>query len=166
MGVSGAGKSLIGSALAAELGWSFVDADDLHPAVNVSKMASGIPLTDDDRWPWLDIVAQTLSASERGIVVACSALRRAYRDRIRAAAPDAFFIELDGSPELLAARIGARTAHFMPASLLASQLGTLESLAADEAGAVVSVDGTPAEVLAAAVAAVGAFGAAGTAESR
>ncbi|MCS5736354.1 gluconokinase [Herbiconiux daphne] len=161
MGVSGSGKSLIGSALAARLGWAFVDADDLHPVANVAKMTAGTPLTDDDRWPWLDIVAQTLAASGTGMVIACSALRRAYRDRIRTQAPDAVFLELVGTPELLAARVSGRTAHFMPVSLLASQLATLESLGDDERGALVDIDGTPGEVLERAIAAVAAVGEAG-----
>ena len=148
MGVSGSGKSLIGSGLAAERGWAFVDGDDLHPEANVAKMAAGIPLTDADRWPWLDAVAATLAASPGGIVVACSALRRAYRDRIRTAAPDVFFVELAGPRDLLWQRMTARPGHFMPASLLDSQLATLESLASDEPGAIVSIEGPPAEVLA------------------
>ncbi|SDY62075.1 gluconate kinase, SKI family [Herbiconiux ginsengi] len=148
MGVSGSGKSLIGSGLAARHGWVFVDGDDLHPEANVAKMAAGIPLTDADRWPWLDAVAATLAGSPGGIVVACSALRRVYRDRIRAAAPDAVFVELAGSRELLWERMTARPGHFMPASLLDSQLATLEPLAPDEAGVIVSIDGPPAEVLA------------------
>ncbi|MCS5717837.1 gluconokinase [Herbiconiux sp. CPCC 205763] len=147
MGVSGSGKSLIGSGLAARRGWAFIDGDDLHPELNVAKMTAGIPLTDDDRWPWLDIVSATLAGSTDGIVMACSALRRAYRDRIRAAAPDAVFLELTGSRELLWQRMSARPGHFMPASLLDSQLATLESLAPDEAGAQVSIEGGPAEVL-------------------
>jgi carbohydrate kinase (thermoresistant glucokinase family) len=154
MGVSGSGKSLIGSGLAARRGWVFVDGDDLHPEANVAKMAAGIPLTDDDRWPWLDAVAATLAASTGGIVVACSALRRAYRDRIRRAAPDVVFLELAGPRDLLWQRMTARPGHFMPASLLDSQLATLESLAPDEPGAVVSIEGAPAEVLARADAAV------------
>ncbi|MFB2596232.1 gluconokinase [Herbiconiux sp. P17] len=148
MGVSGSGKSLIGSGLAARRGWAFVDGDDLHPEANVAKMAAGIPLTDDDRWPWLDAVAATLAGAPGGIVVACSALRRAYRDRIRTAAPGVVFVELAGSRELLWQRMTARPGHFMPASLLDSQLATLESLAADEPGALVSIEGPPAEVLA------------------
>jgi carbohydrate kinase (thermoresistant glucokinase family) len=154
MGVSGSGKSSVGSELAALQGWAFVDADDLHPEANVAKMTAGIPLVDDDRWPWLDAVAATLAASPSGIVVACSALRRAYRDRIRAVAPATFFVELTGTRELLWERMTARPGHFMPASLLDSQLATLESLGADESGALMSIEGTPAEVLARAVAAL------------
>ena len=99
MGVSGSGKSTVGEALARRLGTRFVDADDLHPAANVGKMRSGIPLTDDDRWPWLDAVGQALAeAPAPGVVVACSALRRAYRDRLRAFAPDTVFVALEGDP--------------------------------------------------------------------
>ncbi|MCS5731210.1 gluconokinase [Herbiconiux moechotypicola] len=155
MGVSGAGKSVVGAGLAARLGLPFIDADHLHPAANVEKMASGIPLTDDDRWPWLDVVGSTLAAHSEGVVMACSALRRVYRDRIRRAAPGTFFVELDGTPELLLRRISARVGHFMPPALLTSQLATLESLAPDEHGARVSIDGTPDEVLTRAVAAMG-----------
>ncbi len=135
MGVSGAGKSTVGSALAQRLGVGFVDADDLHPASNVAKMASGEPLTDDDRQPWLAAVGQVLhAASDTGLVVACSALRRTYRDAIRDGAPRARFIELDGTRRLMAERLSERTDHFMPASLLDSQFATLESLSGDEPG--------------------------------
>ncbi|MFE7846709.1 gluconokinase [Microbacterium sp. NPDC057407] len=143
MGVSGCGKSTVAAALAAELRGVYLDADDFHPAANVAKMAAGVPLTDEDRMPWLGVVARAMAdATARGdeVVVACSALRRAYRDVLRSAAPDTFFVQLDGSPELLAARITARAEHFMPPSLLASQLALLEPLQADEAGAVVSID--------------------------
>lgn len=143
MGVSGCGKSTVAAALAAELRGVYLDADDFHPAANVAKMAAGVPLTDEDRMPWLAVVGQAMAdAAARGdlVVVACSALRRAYRDVLRSAAPDTFFVQLDGSPELLAARITARAEHFMPPSLLASQLALLEPLQEDEAGAVVSID--------------------------
>ncbi len=149
MGVSGAGKSVIGSLLAERLGLPFADADDLHPASNVRAMAAGRPLTDDDRWPWLDAVGAALArASTSGLVMACSALKRSYRDAIRAKAPDARFVHLDGTPELLRARIGARTGHFMPAALLDSQLAALEPLAPDEPGMTVSIDQTPIEIVA------------------
>ncbi|WP_458779796.1 gluconokinase [Arthrobacter sp. D3-16] len=135
MGVSGAGKTAVGTVLAARLGASFVDADSLHPAANVQKMAAAIPLTDEDRWPWLDIVGAELSdPPPEGIVVACSALKRAYRDAIRTAAPSTEFILLNADPGVLEKRLVQRPGHFMPASLLASQLETLEPLEADEAG--------------------------------
>lgn len=141
MGVSAAGKSTVARALADRLGCPFVDADDLHPAANVAKMAAGEPLTDVDRGPWLDLVGAALArgAEAGGIVIACSALRRAYRDRLRATAPHAVFIHLDGTPELLAQRALARVGHFMPPALLASQLALLEPLAADERGVVLDV---------------------------
>ena len=140
MGVSGSGKTTVGSALADALGMRFVDADDLHPDSNVAKMAANIPLTDDDRWPWLNAVGEHLQAARAtGLVMACSALRRAYRDRIRSVAPDVVFVHLDGTRELLAARIAARTDHFMPSTLLESQLATLEPLEPDEAGLVMDV---------------------------
>ena len=152
MGVSAAGKSTVGTALALTLGVPFVDADDLHSDANRAKMAAGIPLTDDDRWPWLDAVGARLrDERDSGLVVACSALRRAYRDRIREAAPGVVFVHLTGTPELLAARAGARTDHFMPPALLESQLATLEPLEDDEAGLVADV-AAPAGALVAAVA--------------
>ncbi|WP_374314574.1 gluconokinase [Microbacterium sp.] len=153
MGVAGSGKSTIAAGLAKRVGGTFLDADDFHPPANVAKMRAGTPLTDEDRMPWLALVAEAMVAAERRdgtAVVACSALRRTYRDSIRAIAPDAFFVQLDGSPELLAERIGARTDHFMPASLLTSQLALLEPLGRDEVGAVVSIAAAPADVVAAA----------------
>jgi gluconokinase len=135
MGVSAAGKSTVGSSLADALGVAFVDADDLHPETNRLRMAAGIALTDEDRWPWLDAVGARFRSHRRtGLVVACSALRRAYRDRLRAAEPDVVFVHLAGSRELLVARARARTGHFMPPALLDSQIATLEALAEDEAG--------------------------------
>lgn len=144
MGVSGSGKSTIGSLLAEGLHVQFVDADDLHPASNIDKMAAGVPLTDDDRWPWLAKVGSVLAgAASTGIVVACSALKRSYRDAIRSEAPDAFFIYLNGSRELLAARLGDRKGHFMPTALLDSQLDALEPLGTGERGIVISIDNSP-----------------------
>lgn len=145
MGPSGSGKSVVGAVLATRLDLPFVDADDLHPDANVAKMAAGTPLTDEDRWPWLDIVARTLRDSAGGAVVACSALARRHRDRIRAGAPDAVFVELEVTPEELARRMSSRE-HFMPSSLLASQLAALEPLADDESGVVVVNDRPPIEV--------------------
>ena len=140
MGVSAAGKSTVGRTLADALGVPFADADDLHSDANRAKMAAGTPLTDDDRWPWLDAVGEHLQAArDTGLVIACSALRRAYRDRIRSIAPAVVFVHLDGTRELLAARIAARTDHFMPSTLLESQLATLEPLEPDEAGLVMDV---------------------------
>lgn len=133
MGPSGSGKSLVGAAVAARLRARFVDGDDLHPASNVAKMRAGTPLTDADRAPWLDVVGATLAHESSSIVVACSALRRGYRDRIRAACPGAVFVELVVDAPDLRQRMSRRD-HFMPTSLLDSQLATLEPLAQDEAG--------------------------------
>jgi gluconokinase len=151
-GVSGSGKSTVGERLADALGAPFVDGDALHPPANVAKMAAGTPLTDDDRWPWLAVVGRTLADSgPAGMVVACSALRRVYRAAILAEAPGAVFVLLDGSRELLSQRIGARVGHFMPPSLLQSQLALLEPLAPDEPGIRVGISGTPDEIAADAV---------------
>jgi carbohydrate kinase (thermoresistant glucokinase family) len=152
MGVSASGKSSVGRALALRLDVPFVDADDLHPPANVAKMAAGRPLDDSDRWPWLDAVAARLAESGDadsggGVVVACSALKRAYRDRLRSRAPETVFVHLVGSRELLASRAGAREDHFMPVSLLTSQLDTLEALGADERGLVLDVAQTVPELV-------------------
>jgi gluconokinase len=155
MGVSGSGKTTVGTALAERLGVQYAEADDFHPPENVAKMASGVPLTDADRVPWLDAIAAWLKAQDgEGGVVTCSALRRAYRDRLRRAAPEVFFLHLDGSPELIGERLAGREGHFMPPALLRSQFETLEPLDPDEAGAAVPIDGTPDEVMELAVAAV------------
>lgn len=139
MGVSGAGKSTVGAALAQRLGTTFVDSDSLHPQANVEKMAAGTPLTDEDRRPWLGLVgAELASASPEGIIVACSALKRLYRDAIRAKAPGTVFIQLSVELPVLQSRVARRPGHFMPPSLLQSQLETLEPLQADEAGLTVS----------------------------
>ncbi|MEG2386097.1 MAG: gluconokinase [Aurantimicrobium sp.] len=137
MGVSGAGKSTIGLALANHLGVAFVDGDDLHPETNITKMAAGIPLTDKDRAPWLDLVGHELGKAHsvgKGMVIACSALKQEYRDRIRAGAPTTFFVELDGTRDELLGRMTSREGHFMPSSLLDSQLAILEPLALVENG--------------------------------
>jgi carbohydrate kinase (thermoresistant glucokinase family) len=156
MGVSGAGKSTVAAALAQRIGGVYVDADDLHPAANVHKMASGIPLTDEDRAPWLDAVGKALRSSVGGrpVIVACSALKRKYRERIRAEAPRAFFVLLTGTRDELERRLRARKGHFMPASLLDSQLATLEPLASAERGATVNIHGDPAAVVSRVLAAV------------
>ena len=142
MGVSGAGKSSVGIAIAERLGVTFTDADSLHPASNVAKMAAGTPLTDADRWPWLDLVGHALAdAGNDGLVVACSALKRSYRDAIRAAAPSARFVHLVVPRTVLGDRVASRPGHFMPASLVESQLEPLEPLEDDEAGVVVDSEG-------------------------
>lgn len=137
MGPSGSGKSTVGAALAERLGARFVDADDLHPLTNIEKMAAGIPLDDPDRMPWLALVGAALRESAH-IVIACSALKRSYRDAIRDEAPVAFFAELAVSRAVLEERVRNRGGHFMPTSLVDSQLRTWEPLGPDEAG--VSVD--------------------------
>ncbi len=140
MGVSGCGKTTIGDLVARELGVPFLDGDSLHPVENVAKMAAGTPLTDEDRWPWLATVGRELAnAGPGGLVLACSALRRSYRDAIREQAPDTVFLHLHGSKEVLRARTEGRSGHFMPPALLDSQLATLEPLDADEAGIVVDI---------------------------
>ena len=129
MGVSGSGKSTVGAALASALGWPLVDADDLHPPENVAKMAAGVPLTDDDRWPWLDrIVAELrrITADGTNVILACSALKQAYRDRLSRGLADWRLVFLHGSFELLRQRIKERKHRYMPASLLQSQFATLE----------------------------------------
>lgn len=143
MGVSGSGKSTMGVTLADRLGLPFIDGDDLHPAANVEKMSHGIPLTDDDRWPWLRSVGQWLSEHPCGGVVACSALKRSYRDSIREHCPDAVFVHCVGTEELLRQRLTARDHRFMPASLLPSQLKILEEPGADERAQAFGVDKKP-----------------------
>ena len=142
MGVSGCGKTTVGRALADRLGVPYVEGDELHPPENVARMAAGIPLTDDDRWPWLDAIASRLAAADGGAVVACSALRRRYRDRLRAAAPDLRLVHLHGARELLQQRLAARRGHYMPAALLQSQLDTLEPPQADEAALTLDITGS------------------------
>jgi carbohydrate kinase (thermoresistant glucokinase family) len=162
MGVSGSGKSTIGALLAERLGWPFADADGFHPPANVAKMASGQPLTDADRWPWLDAIAAHIGAARRTgqpVVVACSALRRAYRDRLRAGHGDMMFLHLAGAPALIAGRQAARQGHFMPPSLMASQFATLEDPAAEADAVTVSVLASPHEVVAAALGQLVATGA-------
>ena len=128
MGVSGSGKSTIGALLASRLGCGFSDADDFHPAANVEKMRRGIPLTDDDRWPWLGALRQAIDdwqATGTSHVIACSALRQSYRD-VLSSPGDVLFVYLKGAPETVAARLEARKGHYMNPNLLASQLATLE----------------------------------------
>lgn len=146
MGVSGSGKSTVGVALAERLGVPFTDGDDMHPPANVAKMARGEPLDDSDRAPWLEAVGEWLAAHADGGVIACSALRRRYRDQLRGHCPGATFLHLTGDRELLAARQSQRKGHFMPSSLLTSQLETLEPLAPDEHGVTLDV-ADPVEVI-------------------
>ena len=155
MGVSGSGKSVVGNGLAKAFGWPLLEGDDFHPEANVAKMASGTPLNDDDRWPWLDAIAAAMKASETGVFVTCSALRLIYRDRLRAGAGrTVVFLFLDGTKATLAARIGARKDHFMPPALLDSQLATLEPPAPNEDVVRVSIEPPVDEVVASALAAL------------
>jgi gluconokinase len=153
MGVSGCGKTSIGRALAQALALPFIEGDELHPPRNVALMAAGTPLTDADRADWLAAIAARLGGAQaagQGLVVSCSALKRSYRDVLRSACPGLRFVHLQGSAALLHQRMAARTGHYMPASLLASQLATLEPPAADEGA--ISIDiGPPSDHVAATV---------------
>lgn len=143
MGVAGSGKSTVARAIQDRLGWTFADGDDFHPIANIAKMSSGTPLTDEDRWPWLDsIVDWTAREDEAGrdTIVTCSALRRSYRDRLQAAPGSTLFVHLHGAESVLAERVTVRPGHFMPPSLLPAQLATLEPLGVDEGGVVLDID--------------------------
>jgi gluconokinase len=150
MGVSGSGKTTVAALLAGRLHWDFEDADDLHPAANVAKMHAGIPLTDADRWPWLRAVAGWIDASRaagRHGVVACSALKRSYRDIIIGDRPDVQLVFLKGDQQLISARLACRHGHFMPTGLLESQFEALEEPSADEHPIVISIDRRPREIV-------------------
>lgn len=145
-GVSGVGKSSVARGLVERTGWAFCEGDDLHPPANRAKMAAGHALDDDDRWPWLRAVAGWIGEQEaagRDAVVTCSALRRAYRDLLRDGHPSVRFVHLDASPELIGQRLGVRRGHYMPPSLLRSQLDELEPLGPDEPGVVVDAGPDP-----------------------
>jgi gluconokinase len=145
MGVSGCGKSTVGTLLSERLGWPFEDADLLHPPANVAKMRSGVPLTDADRWPWLERVAAWIS-ERRGNgdgVVACSALKRRYRDVLREADPTLRLVFLDGPREILIQRLEQRDGHFFPKTLLDSQLADLEEPTLDEHPIVIQIGQSP-----------------------
>ena len=151
MGVCGAGKTTVGTLLAAQFGGTFIDADSLHPPANQEKMRSGTPLTDADRRTWLDAVAIRLAEADDagdGVVVACSALKRAYRDHLRAAAPGLRLVHLSGPDATIHRRLEARSGHFMPAGMLESQLATLEPPAADERPIVIDIAPPPDEIAA------------------
>ncbi|SMH40262.1 gluconokinase [Rathayibacter oskolensis] len=149
MGVSGSGKSTVATLLASRLGWDFLEGDDVHPVANVEKMAAGIPLTDDDRAPWLAAIASAVDERIRSgasVVVTCSALRRRYRDVLRR--DDLVFVHLAGSRETVAGRLSSRVDHFMPKALLDSQFDTLEPLGADERHVTIDVGRPPEEEIA------------------
>ncbi|MFE6404221.1 gluconokinase [Streptomyces alboflavus] len=147
MGVAGTGKTTVGPLLAARLVVPYAEGDDFHPEANIAKMSAGTPLTDDDRWPWLDAIGEWAHGrAGLGGVVSSSALKRSYRDRLRAAAPGLVFVHLTGDRALIEERMRGRKGHFMPTALLDSQFATLQPLGADEAGVDVDVAGTPAEI--------------------
>jgi len=148
MGVSGCGKSTVGSELARALDAEFVDADDLHPAANKQLMREGVPLSDADRWPWLERVGDRLAHADGAIVVACSALRRGYRDLLRARDPRVRFVHLSAPKEYIAERMRGRLHEFMPDTLLDSQYDALEPLGADEPHLEVDVRRSPGQIAA------------------
>lgn len=155
MGVAGTGKTTIGPLLAARLGVPYAEGDDFHPPANIAKMSAGTPLDDSDRWPWLDAIGEWAHGrAGLGGVVSSSALKRAYRDRLRAAAPDAVFLHLTGGRGLIEERMRERRGHFMPTALLDSQYAALQPLQADEAGVAVDVSGSPEDITERAVAAL------------
>ena len=146
MGVAGSGKSTLGEALAREFGWPYRDADSFHPQANIDKMSRGEALDDDDRWPWLDAIAAWMDdkreQDQRGIV-SCSALKRAYRDRLLVGRPDVRLVYLYGSKDIIGRRMSQREGHFMPTALLDSQFATLEEPDNDEHPVVIPIDSTP-----------------------
>jgi gluconokinase len=149
MGVSGVGKTTVGTRLAEHLNWVYAEADTFHPQANIEKMAAGVPLTDDDRWPWLQALREWMSqqaAAGHDTVVSCSALRRAYRDVLRQAGGRVRFVHLSADPDLVTSRLAQRSGHFMPPGLLASQYRALEPLGDDEDGVTVTVDAAPEEI--------------------
>jgi gluconokinase len=147
MGVAGTGKTTIGPLLAARLSVPYAEGDDFHPPANIAKMSAGTPLTDEDRWPWLDAIGSWAHGrAALGGVVSCSALKRSYRDRLRAEAPGVVFVHLAGDRSVIEDRMSHRQGHFMPTALLDSQFATLQPIEEDEAGVVVDVSGTPEEI--------------------
>ena len=150
MGVSGSGKTTIARALAARLGWTFAEGDDFHSAANVAKMRAGVALTDEDRAPWLDAIAAWIrDARAKGerCVVACSALKRAYRERIQGGRDDVCFALLQGDYDAIANRLERRSGHYMPLSLLRSQFETLEAPCGDECHVIVAIGNAPGETV-------------------
>ncbi len=154
MGVCGSGKTSVGKVIASRMNWPFIEGDDLHPPANKAKMAAGVPLTDADRWPWLDRIADRMRAIDKAggsAVVACSALRKAYRDRLRGSGVDLRFLHLTGDANLIRQRMESRSGHFMPADLLDSQLATLEPARPDEDLYEVDISGTVSDLAEAAI---------------
>ena len=150
MGVSGSGKSTIAEHLAARLGWRYVDGDLFHPPANVAKMSAGHPLTDEDRWPWLQAIADEidrLAAAGSRAVVACSALKRTYRDILVHGREDVRIVYLDGTQDLIAKRLAARKGHFMPPGLLDSQFRTLEPPQPSERPVTISIDAAVEDII-------------------
>jgi gluconokinase len=147
MGVSGSGKTTIGAMLAGRLGWTYAEADDFHPPANVEKMHAGIPLTDDDRRPWLAATADWMKEQTGPAVVTSSALKRKYRDLLREGRPDLRLVYLEGDHDLIGKRLAARHGHFFPKQLLDSQFADLEAPGPDEDPVVVSVDGPPERIV-------------------
>jgi gluconokinase len=144
MGVSGSGKTSAAREITRQLGWEYIEGDDLHPEANVAKMAAGHPLDDEDRWPWLGRISEVIGEHEAAgtsIVLTCSALKRVYRDLLRDGHPSVWFAHVDVDREVLAERLRNRKGHYMPPSLLDSQLATLERLGEDEPGDVIDGDG-------------------------
>ena len=151
MGVSGSGKTTISTLLSEHLGWIAAEADEFHPESNIAKMSSGTPLTDEDRWPWLASIREwmdTQAENGRSTIVTCSALKHSYRDVLATASGDVHFVHLNGDAAVLGERMKTRSGHFMPASLLPSQMSTLEPLAEDEQGVVVDILKPPGEIAA------------------
>lgn len=158
MGVSGSGKTTVGRGLAQRLGWVYAEGDDFHPAENVEKMRNGVALTDEDRLPWLERLRDWVTdqrAAGAEVVVTCSALRRSYRELLSDGRPWMWFCHLSLPEEVLAARLAERRGHYMPASLLQSQLDSLEPLAPDEPGAGIDGTGSPDQVIARVLEALG-----------
>ncbi|WP_394937724.1 gluconokinase [Psychromicrobium sp. YIM B11713] len=149
MGVSGSGKTTVAALLAGQLGWDYLEGDQLHPPENVAKMSAGTPLTDEDRWPWLEKISEWITEHERtgqAGVVTCSALKRRYRDRLRL--PNVVFVYLAGTREEISARLSVRHGHFMPSSLLDSQFEALEPPEDDERALSVKISGSPSQEVA------------------
>ena len=158
MGVSGSGKTTVARGIATAMGWEFAEGDAFHPEANIAKMSSGQPRTDEDRWPWLRAIGSWIDSHDRSgtsAVITCSALKQVYRDILREGRPTVRFVHVTADPELIEDRMEHHQGHFMPASLLPSQLTTLEKLQTDEPGLAVSAAGKPDDVLRRALSALG-----------